>query len=78
MLVVEVGSKFVMFCDVIDYVSLDDVFLKLKLDFGIFDFVFYVIVFFDCVELKGRYVDISVDNFFNSLNILCYFFMVIV
>ncbi len=73
----QVGSKLVMPCDVTDHASLDEVFAKLKSDFGTLDFVLHAIAFSDRAELKGRYVDTSVDNFLNSLNISCYSFTAI-
>lgn len=69
-----VGSSLIMPCDVTDQQSLDNVFAELKKKYGKLDFLLHAIAFSDRGELKGRYVDTSLDNFVNSLSISCYSF----
>ncbi|MGB0682438.1 MAG: enoyl-ACP reductase FabI [Magnetovibrionaceae bacterium] len=69
-----VGCKHVLPCDVTDEAQLDQVFDTLKEDWGGIDFVVHAIAFADKAELKGRYVDTSLENFTKSLQISCYSF----
>ena len=68
------GSSFLLQCDVADPKSLDDVFSALEERWGTLDFVVHAIAFSDKGELKGRYVDTSLDNFAMTMNISCYSF----
>jgi enoyl-[acyl-carrier protein] reductase I len=54
--------------------SIDSVFATLEKEWGTIDFVVHAIAFSDKDELKGRYVDTSLNNFLNSMNISCYSF----
>ena len=69
-----VGGKLILPCDVSDMESIDNVFATLEKEWGTIDFVVHAIAFSDKEELKGRYVDTSLSNFLNSLNISCYSF----
>ena len=69
-----IGSKFVMDCDVADEGDLDNLFAAIKQEWGDIDFVIHAIAFSDKEELKGRYVDTSLDNFLKSMHISCYSF----
>ena len=69
-----VGSKIVLPCDVTDMGSMDAVFATLAKEWGALDFVVHAIAFSDKDELKGKYVDTSLNNFLLSMNISCYSF----
>ncbi len=69
-----VGASLVLDCDVTNEKSMDDVFATLEKSWGTFDFLVHAIAFSDKNELKGKYVDTSLGNFLNSMNISCYSF----
>jgi enoyl-[acyl-carrier protein] reductase I len=69
-----VGSEIVLPCDVTDMASVDAVFEALKRRWGKLDFLVHAIAYADKNELKGRYVDTSLDNFLMSMNVSCYSF----
>jgi enoyl-[acyl-carrier protein] reductase I len=69
-----VGSKLVLPCDVTDMASVDSVFDTLESEWGELDFVVHAIAYADKNELKGKYVDTSLDNFLLSMNVSCYSF----
>ena len=71
-LATEIGCDFVVPCDVTDEKSLDDLFEKIEKTWGKLDFVVHAIAFADRNELKGRYIDTTLPNFLNSMNISCY------
>ncbi len=73
-LAAEVGSDLVLSCDVTDDKSIDAVFDFLKERWGTLDFLVHAIGFSDKNELRGRYIDTSVDNFLMTMNISCYSF----
>ncbi|MFN7038237.1 MAG: enoyl-ACP reductase FabI [Alphaproteobacteria bacterium] len=70
----QTGSKLVLPCDVTNDQSLDDLFSKIEKDWGGLDFLVHAIAFSDKNELKGRYIDTSLENFTQTLNISCYSF----
>ncbi len=69
-----VGGKLILPCDVSDMASVDSVFETLKKEWGTLDFVVHAIGFSDKNELKGKYVDTSLDNFLMTMNISVYSF----
>lgn len=69
-----VGSSFVVDCDVSKEEDLDNLFAAVKQEWGEIDFIIHAIAFSDKEELKGRYVDTSLENFTNSMHISCYSF----
>lgn len=69
-----VNGKFVLPCDVTNMDSIDAVFNTLEKEWGTIDFVVHAIGFSDKNELKGRYVDTSLDNFLMTMNISVYSF----
>jgi enoyl-[acyl-carrier protein] reductase I len=70
----EVGSDFLIPCDVADMADLDRTFEALKARWETIDFVVHAIGFSDKNELRGKYVDTSLDNFLMSMNISAYSF----
>jgi enoyl-[acyl-carrier protein] reductase I len=69
-----IGSTLVLPCDVNDNASLDDVFDTLGRTWGRLDFVVHAIAYSDKDQLKGRYVDTTLDNFSQTLAVSCYSF----
>ena len=69
-----VGSKIVLPCDVTDMASVDAVFDGIARTWGKLDFVVHAIAYSDKEELKGGYIDTSLDNFLKTMNISCYSF----
>ncbi len=61
-------------CDVSDLGSLDRCFDDLKAHWETIDFVVHAIGFSDKNELRGRYVDTSLDNFAMTMNISVFSF----
>jgi len=70
----ELKVELVLPCDVTDFPSVDAVFDVLKQRWGTLDFLVHAIAYSSKEELKGRYVDTSLDNFINTLNVCCYSF----
>ena len=66
------GSDFVFECDVSDMEALDRAFDTLKSRWDTIDFVVHAIGFSDKSELRGKYVDTSLDNFLMTMNISAY------
>jgi enoyl-[acyl-carrier protein] reductase I len=73
-LAASVGSEFLIGCDVSDMADLDRAFATLKERWETIDFVVHAIGFSDKNELRGLYVDTSLDNFLMSMNISVYSF----
>lgn len=73
-LAAEVGSHIVLPCDVTDMASVDATFAELQKQWGTLDFLVHAIAFSDKNELKGKYVDTSLDNFLLTMNVSCYSF----
>ncbi|HEX8583165.1 MAG TPA: enoyl-ACP reductase FabI [Allosphingosinicella sp.] len=73
-LAASVGSDFLIECDVSDMADLDRAFETLKERWETIDFVVHAIGFSDKNELRGLYVDTSLDNFLMSMNISVYSF----
>jgi enoyl-[acyl-carrier protein] reductase I len=69
-----VGSKLLLPCDVEDVATVDQVFDKLKGEWGSIDFVVHAIAFSDKNELKGKYADTTRDNFTRTMVISCFSF----
>ncbi|GFE75913.1 MULTISPECIES: enoyl-ACP reductase FabI [unclassified Novosphingobium] len=66
------GSDFLIDCDVSDMAALDAAFETLKARWETIDFVVHAIGFSDKNELRGKYVDTSLDNFLMTMNISAY------
>ncbi|MBP2548515.1 enoyl-[acyl-carrier protein] reductase I [Neorhizobium galegae] len=73
-LAAEVGSDFVLPCDVEDLASVDATFAAIKERWGKLDFVVHAIGFSDKNELKGLYADTTRDNFSRTMVISCFSF----
>jgi enoyl-[acyl-carrier protein] reductase I len=70
----QVGSSFLMPCDVENIASVDAVFNEVKSKWGALDFLVHAIAFSDKTELKGRYADSTRENFIRTMVISCYAF----
>ena len=68
----QLGSDFTFECDVSNMDSLDAAFAALKDRWDTLDFVVHAIGFSDKSELRGKYVDTSLDNFLMTMNISAY------
>jgi enoyl-[acyl-carrier protein] reductase I len=72
-----VGSDMVLACDVTDMASVDAVFDEIESKWGKLDFIIHAIAYSDKDELKGGYIDTTLDNFLKTMNISCYSFTAI-
>ncbi len=68
----QLGSDFIFDCDVAEMDALDRAFDTLKERWDTLDFVVHAIGFSDKTELRGKYVDTSLDNFLMTMNISAY------
>jgi enoyl-[acyl-carrier protein] reductase I len=68
----QLGSDFTFECDVSDMAALDAAFDTLKERWDTIDFVVHAIGFSDKNELRGKFVDTSLDNFLMTMNISTY------
>ena len=68
----ELGSDFLIDCDVSDMAALDAAFDALKARWGTLDFIVHAIGYSDKNELRGKYLDTSLDNFLMTMNISAY------
>ncbi|OLP45342.1 enoyl-ACP reductase FabI [Rhizobium oryziradicis] len=73
-LAAELGSDFLLPCDVEDIASVDAVIAAIKERWGKLDFVVHAIGFSDKNELKGLYADTSRENFTRTMVISCFSF----
>jgi enoyl-[acyl-carrier protein] reductase I len=64
-------------CDVTEMASIDAMFEALKAEWGTIDFLVHAIGFSDKNELRGRYVDTSLDNFLLTMNVSVFSFTAI-
>lgn len=71
-LAASLGSDFLIDCDVSSMDALDAAFEKLAARWPTIDFVVHAIGFSDKNELRGKYVDTSLDNFLMTMNISAY------
>src|SRR5438045_7464591 len=76
-LAAELGSDMLVDCDVSDMKALDGTFDGLKEQWGKLDFVVHAIGFSDKNELRGKFVDTSMDNFLMTMNISVYSFVAV-
>jgi enoyl-[acyl-carrier protein] reductase I len=73
-LAAQVGTDFLLPCDVENISTVDAVFSELGRQWGGLDFVVHAIGFSDKNELKGRYADTSRENFIRTMVISCFSF----
>ena len=77
-LAAELGvDDFLIECDVSDMTALDKTFATLAERWPTIDFVVHAIGFSDKNELRGKFVDTSLDNFLLTLNISAYSFVAV-
>lgn len=69
-----VGSDIILPCDVTNDASIEAAFAVIKERWGSLDFFVHAIAFSDKEQLKGRYVDTTLENFISTLSISCYSF----
>ena len=71
-LAASLGSDFLLECDVSDMAALDTAFETLAARWPTIDFIVHAIGFSDKNELRGQYVDTSLENFLMTMNISAY------
>jgi enoyl-[acyl-carrier protein] reductase I len=71
-LAAEVGSDFLIDCDVSDMAAIDRAFAKVAARWPKIDFLVHAIGFSDKNELRGKFVDTSLENFLMTMNISAY------
>ncbi len=71
-LAASLGSDFLIDCDVSEMSALDAAFATLAARWPVIDFVVHAIGFSDKAELRGKYVDTSLENFLMTMNISAY------
>ena len=76
-LAASVGSKFVMECDVTEPASTEAAFAEIERAWGGLDFLVHAIAYSDKEQLKGRFIDVTAENFTQSLAISCYSFIAV-
>jgi enoyl-[acyl-carrier protein] reductase I len=70
----QLGAPLLVECDVADPANLDRAFATLADTWPTIDFVVHAIGFSDKNELRGLYVDTSLDNFLLTMNVSAYSF----
>jgi enoyl-[acyl-carrier protein] reductase I len=68
----QLGSNFLIDCDVADMDEMDRAFAQLAERWPTIDFLVHAIGFSDKNELRGKFVDTSLDNFLLTMNISVY------
>ena len=76
-LAAELGSGMLVDCDVSSMDALDAAFDQLRDKWGTIDFVVHAIGYSDKNELRGKFVDTSMDNFLMTMNISVYSFVAV-
>jgi enoyl-[acyl-carrier protein] reductase I len=76
-LALELGSDLLVDCDVSDMKALDRTFGALKERWETLDFVVHAIGYSDKSELRGKFIDTTMDNFLMTLNISVYSFVAV-
>jgi enoyl-[acyl-carrier protein] reductase I len=76
-LAAELGSDMLIDCDVSSMEALDAAFDQLREKWGTIDFVVHAIGYSDKNELRGKFVDTSMDNFLMTMNISVYSFVAV-
>ena len=73
----QLGADFLVECDVADMANLDRTFETLAARWPTIDFVVHAIGFSDKNELRGKFVDTSLDNFLLTMNVSAYSFVAV-
>ena len=73
----QLGSNLLVDCDVSDMAALDHTFEQLRERWDSLDFVVHAIGFSDKNELRGKYVETSLENFLLTMNISVYSFVAV-
>jgi enoyl-[acyl-carrier protein] reductase I len=73
----QVGSDLLVDCDVSDMAALDRTFDALRERWDGLDFLVHAIGYSDKNELRGKFVDTSLDNFLLTMNISVYSFIAV-
>ena len=73
----QLGVPRLIECDVSDMAQLDRAFAELARDWPTIDFLVHAIGFSDKNELRGRYMDTSLDNFLMTMNVSVYSFVAV-
>ncbi len=73
-LAAELGSDFVVECDVTNDAAMDETFAQIEKRWGSIDFLVHAIGFSNKEELEGRYIDTTAANFELTMNISVYSF----
>nr|WP_294168297.1 enoyl-ACP reductase FabI [uncultured Sphingomonas sp.] len=73
----QLGSDTLIDCDVSDMAALDRTFAELQERWGGLDFLVHAIGFSDKNELRGKFVDTSLDNFLQTMNVSVYSFVAV-
>jgi enoyl-[acyl-carrier protein] reductase I len=76
-LAASLGSDLLIDCDVSDMAALDAGFATLAARWPTIDFVVHAIGFSDKNELRGGYVDTTLENFLTTMNISVYSFVAV-
>ncbi len=73
----QLGSNLMIDCDVSSMDALDTAFAQLRERWDKLDFLVHAIGFSDKNELRGKFVDTSLDNFLMTMNISVYSFVAV-
>jgi enoyl-[acyl-carrier protein] reductase I len=73
----QLGSSLLIDCDVSSMEALDQAFAELRKQWGALDFVVHAIGFSDKNELRGKFVDTTLDNFLLTMNVSVYSFIAV-
>ncbi|MES2729470.1 MAG: enoyl-ACP reductase [Pseudomonadota bacterium] len=68
------GKPLLIDCDVTNETALDAAFTNVGNAWGKLDFIVHSIAYSNKEELKGRYVDTSLENFLHTMHVSCYSF----
>lgn len=71
-LAASLNSDFIIECDVTKENSIDKMFNEIEKKWGNIDFLVHAVAYSDKEELRGRYVDTSLQNFTMTMNISAY------
>jgi enoyl-[acyl-carrier protein] reductase I len=76
-LAAELGSEMLVDCDVSSMDALDATFEQIRQKWDSIDFVVHAIGYSDKNELRGKFVDTTMDNFLMTMNISVYSFVAV-